>query len=172
MNVKKDTIVFKDKPDIKPELDAISETKEEIKKMMEIIKQKEDTIRLKQEQELREKRELSFQIATKELEQLIDTINYFKRTPPFNYNLTFMKRLIDFYNHLDKYEKSPVYKTEKVEEINEARDLMRRIKQSGNGALNVLGDQTYRTLLKYVTDKFQSLEEEIKSLVKKVNKLG
>ena len=168
MNVEK--IIFKDKPDIKPELDAISETKEEIKKMMEIIKEKEDTIRLKQEQELREKRELGFQIATKEHEQLIDQINYFKRTPPFNQNLDFMKRLIDFYNHLDRYEKSPAYKTENVEEFSEARDLMRRVKQSGISALSVLGDLAYRTLLKSFTDRFLAIEKTLSKIEKKVSK--
>ena len=164
-------IVFKSKPDIKPELTAISETKEEIKKMMSIIKEKEDIIRLKEEQELREKRELGFQIATKEHEQLIESIEYFKRTPPFNQNLTYMKRLLDFYNHLERYESSEVYNTKDVLQMSEARDLMRRVKQSGISALSVLGDLSYRTLLKSFTDRFLAIEKTLSKIEKKVSKL-
>lgn len=170
MNVKKETIVFKEKPNIKPELDDITEAQEEIKKLKAIVLQKEDTIRLKQEQEVREKRELNFQIACEEHEKLIDTIKYFQATAPFNNNFTFLKRLTDFYNHLDRYRKSPFYKTKNVEEISEARELMRRVRNSGKGALDVLGDQAYRTLLKSFTDRFLAIENSLKKIEKRLSK--
>lgn len=173
MNVKKEkeTVVFIDKPDITKELDDISEAQEDIKKLKAIVLQKEDAIKLKQEQELREKREMNFQIACEEHEKLIDTIKYFQNTAPFNNNFTFLKRLTDFYNHLDRYVKSPFYKTKKVEEMNDARALMRRVRNAGNGALATLGDQAYRELLKSFTDRFLAIENFQSDMAKTLKKI-
>lgn len=165
-------IIIKTKPDTKKEKDDISEAQAEIKKYMAIIEAKKETIKLKKEQELRDSQEQKLIFARKELEQMIENINYFKHTAPFNQDLSFMKRLITFYNHLDKYEKSDLYKCESDDYVlfGKERELIHRAKDSGKDALDCLGDQTYRTLLKSFTDRFSSVEKELKKLAKAVNK--
>lgn len=170
MNV--DNLVIKKKPNIKPELDEISEAKKEIANLMSIVEEKNERIRLKEEQAYREEQERKFELSTKSLEDLIDKVRYFKQTAPFNQNYTFLKRLTQFYNHLDNYEKSPVYNTKEPLEFGEAREFIRRIKNSGIAALDVLGSETYRELLKSFTDRFLAIEKSLRAIEKKVKTLG
>ena len=170
MNV--DKLVIKQKANIKPELDGIEEDKKDIAKLMSQIEEKEERVRIKEEQAYREEQERKFELSTKSLEDLIDKVRYFKSTPPFNQNYTFLKRLTDFYNHLANYETSPVYNTTEPLEFVEARELMRRVRNSGKAALEVLGSQGYRELLKSFTDRFLAIEKSLRAIEKRLKKNG
>ena len=167
-----DKLVLKPQADTSKEEKSISDNQKEISKMMEIIAEKEERIRIKKEIAFREGQIQKFEISSKSLESLIDHVEYFKNTSPFNHNYTFLKRLKDFYNHLDNYEKSSVYRTTEPLEFGEAKELIRRIKNAGKVALETLGSQGYRELLKSFTDRFLAIEKSLRAIEKRLKKIA
>ena len=163
-------LVHMDKPDTKKEEDEISQAKLEIEKMKAIIQEKNEMIALKKRLDLQKQQESNLMVARKTMEQLGDQIEIFKRTKPFNDNLSFISQLVTYYNHLDNYQKSTVYKTTDPELYNEERDYIRKVKKWGDYALDKLGDRQYRSLLLSFSQRFETIEKGIRSIKKSLKK--
>lgn len=163
-------LVHVQKPDLTKEKDEISKAKQEIEKMKVIIQEKNEMIALKQSLELQAHRESELLVRRKKMEQLGDAIDVFKRTKPFNDNMSFLQQLTTYYNHLDVYQKSKVYMTTEPELYNTESDLIRKVVKWGNYALDKLGDKQYRELLLEFSNRFEGIEKSLKVIKKSIKK--